>query len=221
MRRSKEKGGGGVTQAETASFAEFARIAGFRRSYVTELKGAGRLVLTDDGREVRVAESLALIESTRDPAKAGVVARHAANREAGGVGAAPVARTAAQAPPGAADGGDEGEPDVAPDSHASRRSKALADKEEALARKALREEAIELGQLMAGDQVVATIAAGLTALRVRLENLAYDLAPQLAAIADEARVQSLLTDEIESALADLSRQLSALAKADPAEAGEG
>lgn len=190
----------------TASFAEFARLAGFKRSYVTQLKTAGRLVLTDDGGQVRVVESLALIENTRDPARAAVAARHAAARQATPTREDAPAATEAEA--------GEGEGAPLPDGHASRRSRALADKEEALARKALRDEALELGQLMVGEEVLSTITSGVTALRVRLESLAFDLAPQLAAISDEAKVRALLTEEIDAALSELSRELGALARGD-------
>src|SRR5690606_16487416 len=82
--QSKERKGrgAGMSRPETAGFREFAALAGFKPSYVTELRKVGRLVLTGDGKRVRVAESLALIEQTRDPAKAGVAARHAAARAA-------------------------------------------------------------------------------------------------------------------------------------------
>ena len=71
-----------MSQPEVASFAEFAALARFKRSYITALKASGRLVLTEDGKRVRVAESLQLIEATKDPGKVGVVARHAAARAA-------------------------------------------------------------------------------------------------------------------------------------------
>jgi hypothetical protein len=67
----------------TATFARFARILECSKSYVTQLKADGRLVLTDDSQRVRVAESLERIRATADPAKAGVVARHAANGRGG------------------------------------------------------------------------------------------------------------------------------------------
>ena len=70
-----------MTHPETSTFGEFAKIARFKASYVTQLKNDNRLVLTDDGKRVRVAESLARIAATKDPSKAGVAARHAAARE--------------------------------------------------------------------------------------------------------------------------------------------
>src|SRR5690348_2338572 len=58
------KGKGEMVEKEIATFAEFAARLGCKRSYVTELRKAGRLVLTDDGK-VKVAESIARIEATR------------------------------------------------------------------------------------------------------------------------------------------------------------
>lgn len=195
-----------MSTLETASFAEFASLAGFKRSYITDLKAKGRLVLTEDGKRVLVAPSLELIQATRDPARAGVAARHAAARSQGAATPA-----AAQEAPQGLDGVPD--PDTVPsDSHAGRRSKALADKEEALARKALREEALELGQLMLGEEVLGVVASAITALRLRLESVAHDLAPQLAALSDEAKIQALLDAEIRTMLSELSRELGALAK---------
>ena len=56
----------------TLGFRKFAELQGWRPSYVTELKGKGHLVLTEDGRQVRVPESLALLADLRDPAKKGL-----------------------------------------------------------------------------------------------------------------------------------------------------
>lgn len=47
-----------------ASKSEFARLNGWSKSYVSKLAGEGRLVVTEDGRQVLVAESLARIAET-------------------------------------------------------------------------------------------------------------------------------------------------------------
>ena len=95
-------------ESGTASFAGFARLIGERSpSYITQLKGEGRLVLTDDGKRVRVQESIALIKATADPAKAGVAARHAANRTTAKPEAAPAPRFILPAMPGVAGYGNE------------------------------------------------------------------------------------------------------------------
>lgn len=193
---------------EILGFRDFAKSQGWLPSYVTQLKQAGRLVLTDDGRRVRVAESLRLIADTRDPAKAGVAARHAAARGQGG------ATTAAEPPAG--DSGADVAPDASPalqdDPHSLRRAKALADKEEALARRVLREEQVEIGELLPRDQVVAVVADAVVQLRTRLEVLPATLAPALAATDDEARVKVLLRDAVEQALEELARKFGAIGK---------
>jgi hypothetical protein len=199
-----------MDEAGTLGLREFADHMGVKPGYVTALKQAGRLVLTDDGKRVRVGDSMRLIADTRDPSKTGVRGRHAAKRAA----AAPVAGASGEAAlPGADSGDDADAPIILPaDPHASRRAKALADKEEALARKALREEMVELGQLLQADEVRAFVADAVTQLRVRLELLAPTLAPQLAATADEDQVRVLLRDAIELSLDDLARKFGEIAK---------
>lgn len=55
--------------------SEFAELNGCSKSYVTKLGGEGRLVLTEDGKRVLVAESLARIaETTRATERASVPA---------------------------------------------------------------------------------------------------------------------------------------------------
>lgn len=198
---------------ETEGFRAFADRLGTKPSYVTELRKTGRLVLTDDGRGVRVAASLERIQATRNPAHEGVRARHAAAREAfvSEAGTLPPggASEAAQEPAGASGDADD-LPFNSP--HQMRRAKALADKEEALARKALREEQIEMGQLLVRDETLAAVAAAVVMLRSRLELLPPTLAPRLAALDDEDQVRVLLRDEIEQALEDMARKFSAIGK---------
>ena len=188
---------------ETASFAEFATLGGWKKSWVTQLRRDGRLVLTDDQKRVRVAESFGLIKDTEDPSRSGVAARHAARR----VGTAAAGQEAEPDP-------DDEEPALPNDGHARRRAKALADKEEALARKALREEQVEMGQLLVRDEVIAVVAEVVVRLRNRLEQLAPTLAPALAATTDESQVRVQLRDGIEEALHDLVKSFAALARAE-------
>jgi hypothetical protein len=202
---------------ETLGFREFATRYGWKASYVTELRKAGRLVLTEDGRRVRVAESLRLLEDTRDPSKAGVAARHAAARTA----AAP----SPSASPDAGQGGDseyeeDGEGGAAPDRPATayndplaiRRARAQAEREEAALRKALREEQQELGELLQRDDVLAVIADATTTLRTSLENLPTTLSASLAAETAEERCRVILANGIEHALEELSRKCSGIGR---------
>lgn len=192
---------------ETLSLREFADLLGVSPSYVTQLKREGRLVLTEDGKRVRVAESQRLIADTRSPTKAGVAARHAAAR-------------GAAVPDGGEEGdGGEGAAGAAPGARSAieevlstRRARAQAEREEALARKALRDEQIELGQLVPADQVAEVVADATTALRTALENLPATIAPQLAAEPDEDRVRVMLSDALEHMLEDLARRFASIGK---------
>src|SRR5690606_30092124 len=178
----------------TLGFRKFADLQGWRPSYVTELKAKGHLVLTDDGRQVRVPESLAKLAALQDPSKIGVQQRHAAARNA--------ARTSPSAPSEGVQGDAEAPPPsfVPDDPHAKRRAKAMADQAEAAARKALRDEQVELGELVRREDVERALAAAGTRLRTTLENVPATLAPELAATTDEARCRVLLANAIEHAL---------------------
>lgn len=195
-------------EAGTASFGGFARILGERSpSYVTQLKGEGRLVLTEDGKRVRVQDSLALVRATADPSKSGVKARHAANRAIIGSDGVPVVPVD---PLAAAEADDDGE--VRDSSHANRRAKALADKEEELALTARRVNLIAAGDLLTASEVEAALVDAGTSMRTSLENLPNTLAPELAAERDEGRVRVILSEAIEHVLEEIARQFSNLAK---------
>jgi len=197
----------GDSAPEVLGFQAFAQRIMRAPSYVTQLRKAGRLVLSADGKGVLVAESIKLIADTSDPSRAGVQARHAAQREAGGATATP--------PPATGRHGGEAH-DPAPfgdDPHSKRRSKALADKAEADARKALRDEQAELGELLRRADVVTVVAEAVALLRSALENLPSQVAAELAATDDEGRVRVTLTEAIESRLGDLARRAGAIGRA--------
>lgn len=92
---------------------EFAAHLRCSPGYVTQLIGAGRLVLTNDGRRVRVAESIERMRATSSPDRAAVAQRHAEARggalghlEAAGLaGGQDEAASAAQPPQEAAAAG--------------------------------------------------------------------------------------------------------------------
>lgn len=193
-----------MTLPDTATFREFAGIAKFRPSYISQLKADGRLVLTDDGKRVRVAESLQRIADTKDPAKIGVAARHAAARAAAEADA-PVSTESAPAPSGEAEAiADTGTLGFQHWRERSERAKALA---------AERENAIAEGKLVAAEEVAAAIVNHTALLRTRLEALPPILAPQLIAASDEAHARALLADAIEHALGEMARQFGDLVKA--------
>lgn len=178
----------------TATGKEFAVIYGCKEGYVTALKQAGRLVLTEDGKRIRVAESLALIEATRDPAHLGVAERHAAERAA----------KAQQEEPAGDESEDAFDAEEPRSSDAKRRTKAIADKAETDAANARIDLDLRLGTLYVAAETDNYLSAAAVQLRTTLERLPDTLAPQLAALTDETRVRALLWDEIAHALEELS-----------------
>lgn len=158
---------------ETLTLSAFAGYLGCVKSYVTKLKHADRLVLTPDGRQVKVAESLARIRDTADPARG-----------------APALPT--ETPPA----GDAAEPT---DSYQAAR----AVKERYLALSAKRDYEIACGKLLEASHVERYLANAVVILRTRIEAIATLLGPQLAAESDVDRCIALLADEHERCLSDL------------------
>lgn len=187
-----------------ATRAEFARIAGFKPAYVTQLARDGRIVLADNGRDVRVSESLALIRNTADPSRAGVAARHAATRGA--------ATAAASTPEGDDQLGDDDDDGAPATSGGSAYQRARTRREEAQAAMAERDLALSLGQLLRVDDVREVVSRAGTELRNALELLPDRLAPSLAAEPDEARCRALLAEAVEMALEEAARALTDLGK---------
>lgn len=187
---------------ETANLSTFAALIRRKKSYVSLLKATGRLVMTADGKQVRVAESIAMIEASMDPSKAAVAERHAAQREAA---AGVVAASMPIAPP-AASGDDE---PIGTQGYAYWRERT----EKAKAMAAERDNAIADSKLLPAAEVEAAVAAAATQLRASLEALPYDLAPELAPITDEAQLRARLVDAVEQALHELARQFSSIGRA--------
>lgn len=188
---------------ETVSLAGFARLLGVKPSAVTALKQAGRLVLTDDGKRVLVDASRQRLADTADPSKAGVVARHAAERAAKAGQHAPEA-------PGADPEGEGQAEEVAGEGPGYQASRARREHYAALA--AQRDYEVSIGKLVDASEVAAAVSQAATTLRTKLEALPDTLAPQLAALSDEAQVRATLAEAIEHTLEDLSRQFFAIAR---------
>lgn len=183
---------------------EFAALAGVKPGYVSQLKAAGRLVLGQGGL-IDADASLARIEATRDPSKAGVAARHAAARAAAAPAPDPAAATATAAPQAPAAALAAPDPDPTARAGSSYQS-ARAVRERFLALQAKLDYEQAIGKLLPAAEVESALASAVTTLRGRLEALPDTLGPQLAAEADEARCRALLAESIEHALDDLARQ---------------
>lgn len=172
---------------ETATLKEFGSIAGYVASYCTQLKAAGRLVMADDGKRVRVRESLARIAATRDPAKAGVAARHAEARgDAHGRGR---------------DADDRDEADDGPQAgydfqgSKAKREHYAAEREHMAFRK-------EAGELMEAAAVNAAFAGVGAMVRSKLEAWPSTVSPTLVG-RDESGIRSALMDEVQGLLRDM------------------
>lgn len=182
---------------EVLTLKEFAALARIQQSYCTQLKREGRLVLTDDGKLVRVAESLARIEATRDPSKAGVAARHAGARGEVALTGHAAQQDASAGAETAADGGDDQVGGLGYDYQNSKakREHYAAEREHMLYRK-------EAGELMEASLVVSAFADAGAVVRTRVESWQSNVAPRLVGL-DEAAIRAVLADEGEALLRDM------------------
>lgn len=186
------------------SFSAFAARLGCKPGYVTSLRLAGRLVLTDDGKAVLVRESLARIEATRDPSKAGVVARHAAERAAKAASEADTAGTddAIPSPPPRGAGGAAHLDDDEAGGSRYQRARALNEQYKAAQAKLDYEERI--GKLVDAASVRVAGAELGAAVRRHLERLPAVLSAQVDE-RDRERIFQHVTDNVEQVMTDLSR----------------
>lgn len=167
--------------------AAFAARIGMSRQYVSQLKDAGRLVMTDDGL-VEVEASLARIESTRDLSKSGVADRHAAERRE------------------KADGRSDGQAGAGQMENAAGHyrvfqavnMKAVAFRNAVMLRR-------EAGQLVEMDRVMFVINDLGASVRAMLESAPDRWAPILVQVDDLARLRALMVEMSD----ELSRELSA------------
>jgi len=163
---------------------EFARLQRWSRSYVTQLKHDGRLVMS--GRRVLVTESVARIKATSDPNRDDVKQRHATERE------------------------QEALDDEMSTANRADYQDARARKEVALAdiAEANRDEA--LGLLVLADEVKKAGADLGTMLRTAMERMQDQLSVEIAPETDPDRVHALLGKHIEITLNEISRGLNQL-----------
>lgn len=183
---------------DTLSVSAFNKYMGYKGRYAYELHKTGRLVMTDDGKLVRVAESIRKIEETKDPSRAGVAARHAAARGQN-------LTTLEGGPDGQ---GVEDDADTK-DSYHFQDSKA---KREHFA--ALREENAyrkEAGQLMDADEAIGAFADAGAKIASVLDAVPSTVGPMLAGLpADE--VLRVLTEQMDIARGELAGAINKLAE---------
>lgn len=172
--------------------AEFARLIGVGRSYVTALKKADRLVLNAIGN-VLVEESRQRIIETADPNRDDVVQRWAHARG-----------KPAEVDPATDDEGDE-KGEGRPAGHDYQKSR--AQKEHYLAEQARIQFERDIGKLVEKSDVDAAVADVVTAFRQALENLPHRTAPELVG-KDLDAIRATLKQDIHGALAKLERDFS-------------
>lgn len=172
------------------SQSAFAEHTGNTRSYVSQLKTAGRLVM--EGNKVNVEASIKLIKATQDPGKVGVAERHEKDRQQKQTPAVDVE-------------------DMEGKNVGYQQARAMKENYNALQAKIAYQK--EVGQLLVANEVKMAVADGDTIIRNRLESLPDMLAPQLAAETDEQKIRSMLMDHIESLLSDLSRSFNGMVSA--------
>jgi len=187
----------GITQAE------FARRLGVSRAYITRLKQAGRLVM--DGKRVLPEATIQRLHDTADPNRDDVVRRHAAYRAARG----DISVDGGHTPRGRSEpatSATSGAPGADLDRAGSTYQQARAVKERYAALQAKADYERSIGRLVEIDEVRHAAAHIATAVRVSLEGLPDQIAPELASITDAAQAHALLVERIEDLLRELAGQ---------------
>lgn len=177
------------------SQAEFARHIGKTPGYITQQKASGRIVM--QGRMVNVEESIKLISETSDPSKAGVVDRHAHEREQKQI-----------SQPASDKSGHELEDMAGKSGSAYQKARAMKEKYAALQVKASYEK--EIGLLRVAQEVEAIAAEAGAVCCNQIESMFYALAPQLSDERDEQKILAIMLNYWEIIRADLSRKLKEL-----------
>lgn len=175
---------------------EFSAFLGVAPSYITALVKAGRIVLDGEGRSarVKVAESLALIESTHG-GRFDVARRHAAARRRAPNDA--MSSTSPQPPKENAAKRDSESPESEKLVDAkTRKESAQADQEEMKA-------AQMAGNLIAREDVEAAMKFIGAAVRAAMEVFPDQNAPVLCAVTDLNETHALLTEACRNVLLDV------------------
>lgn len=173
----------------TVTQAEFARMEGKARSYITALKGAGRLVMTADGK-VDVEASRARIAGTGDPNRDDVAQRWAEQRPNSTVNP---------------ENADNSKDKIGNSYQAAR---AVKEKFSALQAKLEYERAIE--KVVEISDVDRRVEDRFMMFRQALENMPNRTAPELVG-KDLDAIRATLKQEIHGALLDLERALKKIA----------
>ena len=168
--------------------SEFADSQGWSRPYVSKLASQGRLVMTEDGKKVNVEATLALLNETADPSKAGVAERHQRDRVEKGVHAL----VSPLAPPSTAPGAGGGD----------NYQKARAHRETYLALLAEDEFLKGRGELVERKAVDTAAFNTARTLRDLILGLPPKISGELIAITDTWEMERKLTELLRGVLED-------------------
>lgn len=206
--------------ARALTFKEFADLQGWRPSYVTKLRKAGRLVLSAEGR-VKVRESLELIAQTAGN-RGDVAKRHQAAREEHATAAGEEKNAVESAAPSGKgekrrrvreDAGEDAMREAMKQKALaeSRRVIALADREE-MERDRL------AGDLIAREDVDAAMKFIGATVRGLLDVFPDQTAPLVIGVKDMDECHAVLTESCRNVLIDLGqvieKQIAAIGKVD-------
>lgn len=185
---------------EEMSLGEFNRHMGYKGRFAWQLKNEQRLVMSDDGKRVRVADSIRLINETKDPSRAAVAARHAAGRE----------HALASAPDEPEDGGEGTSTEPGATGNGFKFHDGKAKREHYAA---LREENAyfkEVGKLMDADEVLGVFADAGARVGAVLDTVPASVGPMLVGQPAEEIVR-ILEDQMDVARAELASAMEKLA----------
>lgn len=179
----------------------FAEILGVRKSYVTQLKQAGRLVMDESGK-VLVDASQQRIAETADPAHSAVAMRHAEARGS----ALPVSA------------GDRENNEKTEDQETGEEAanphyqRAKARKEEANASLAEMELAQRSGKLFEAAAVLSVVSDAASTFRQALEARRSLLAAQIQSVQSEGEIIQIMAESDDMLLHDLAQRFSHIGK---------
>jgi len=176
------------TEMQNCNQSEFARMNGWARSYVTELKKAGRLVMTEDGK-VDIEASLIRIDETADPNRRDVKERHAEARSD--------PKAATQKKP-------NGQKKVAEDQERITFADGKAKEQHYRALQAELDYNKTIGELVGRAEMKSAVADMVMAFRQEAENLPHRISADLVG-KDVNDIRAILKRSIHDMLANLQR----------------
>jgi hypothetical protein len=184
----------------TLNQTQFAKHIGVHKSYITELKQAGRIVMAENGK-VDVEASMLLITETSDPNRDDVSARHAKERgqdtKVDEIGETKPEKISKKL-----------KPVIVHDAHHSKFSEGRAKEQHFKALAAELEYQKNIGEVVQKADMQMAVADVVTRFRQRLENLPHSISAELVGQSqDEIHVR--IKHECHDILSELAREFAA------------